>query len=148
MGITNRLRSVALRAVGLLVVTMAGCGKPVPIVRGTVSVDGVPLSSGSVTFESLDGASPSVGTTITDGTFEVPVSSNITPGKKRVTIRGSMKTGKQVQATPPAPRGVMVDDLIYYPPPGGQPEVRDAEVNEGDNELRFELTAKQPGKVK
>jgi len=95
-----------------------------------------------VTFESLDGASPTIGTKITDGTFDIPVSSNITAGKKKVTIRGSMKTGKQVQASPPAPKGVMVDDLIFYPPPGGQPEVREAEVVDGDNELKFDLAAK------
>ncbi|MCE9566299.1 MAG: DUF2460 domain-containing protein [Planctomycetes bacterium] len=142
------LRPITLGAVGFLVITVAGCGKPVPIVRGTVAVDGVPLSSGSVTFESVDGSTPSVGTTITDGSFDVPVSSQITPGKKKVTIRGSMKTGKQVQAAPPAPKGVMVDDLIFYPPPGGKPEVREADINEGENDLRFDLTAKSFEKPK
>lgn len=136
-----RLRPTALVAVGILFV-FAGCAKPIPIVRGTVSIDGTPLSNGSVTFESTDGVSPTVGTTITDGAFEVPTTSQITPGKMKVTIRGSMKTGKQVQAAPPAPKGLMIDELVYYPTLGGQPDVREAEIVEGENDLKFDIPAK------
>jgi len=132
----------------LLVFSVIGCGDGTAVVRGTVAVNGEPMSDGSVTFEPADGNGRSVGTQITDGRFEVPAGSRMTPGNKKVTIRGSIKTGKQVPAAPPAPPGVMVDDLKFYPPPGGQPEIKEAEVKEGDNELRFELTAKQPGKAK
>lgn len=131
-----------------LIFSLTGCGNGAAVVRGTVTVDGTPMSDGSVTFEPADGDGPSVGTGVTDGQFELPATSRMKPGVKKVTIRGSIKTGKKVQAAPPAPAGIMVDDLKFYPPPGGQPEVREAEVKEGENELRFDLKAKPAEKPK
>jgi hypothetical protein len=140
---------VALAVVGVFAIfTITGCGPPPAVVRGTVGVNGAALSSGSITFEPADGVGPSVGTEITDGRFELPATSRMQPGKKRVVVRGSIKTGKQVPAAPPAPAGVMVDDLKFYPSPGGQPETREVEVKEGVNELRIELTDKGAEKPK
>ena len=133
---------------GLLLVALPGCGNSTPVVHGTITVNGEALSDGSVTFEPVDGASASVGAKISEGNFEVPATSRMTPGMKKVTIRGSIKTGRLVQAAPPAPIGVMVDELTFYPPPGGQPELREVEVREGDNELRFEMTVKKTAKKK
>ncbi|WP_439627813.1 hypothetical protein [Gemmata sp.] len=123
----------------LVLFGVAGCGAPGPSARGTVTVNGEALSDGSVSFEALDGASASVGAKVTDGGFVVPESAGMRPGPKRVTIRGSIKTGRLVQAAPPAPPGVLVDDLKYLPPHGGRPEVREVEVRDGDNEFRFEI---------
>ena len=149
MAAFSRGRRVPLAVVGAFVMfVLAGCGPRPAVVRGTVSVDGVALSGGSLTFEPVDGVGPSVGTEITDGRFELPATSKMLPGKKKVVVRGSIKTGKQVQAAPPAPPGVMVDDLKFYPSPGGQPGTQEVEVKEGENELRIDLTEKQPEKLK
>lgn len=140
---------IALAVGGVFVLlVLPGCGGGPAVVRGTVTVDGTPLSSGSLTFEPADGVGPSVGTEITDGQFELPAASKMTPGKKKVVVRGSIKSGKKVQAAPPAPPGIMVDDLRFYPAPGGQPETKEVEVKEGENDLRIELTEKKSEKSK
>ncbi len=141
-----RVKQITATFGACLLISLTGCGNGAAVVRGTVAVDGVALSDGSVTFEPVDGEGPSVGTGVTDGQFELPATSRMKPGVKKVTIRGSIKTGRKVQAAPPAPPGIMVDDLKFYPPPGGQPEVREAEVKEGENELRFDLRAKSAEK--
>jgi hypothetical protein len=60
-----------MAAVGLLTV-VAGCN-PTPtegIIRGTVTLDGQPLKTGSVQLTAVDGRAPTAGAQIVDGKFE------------------------------------------------------------------------------
>lgn len=130
----------------LLLVLATGCGGSTRV-QGTVSLDGVPLSDGSISFEPADGAGPSFGAAIANGRFQVPAQTPVTAGTKRVRIRGSIKTGKQVPAGPPHPPSTMTDEVVYYPPVGTKEEVHDAELKAGQvNELRFDLKAAKTGK--
>jgi hypothetical protein len=145
----TRFRSVPRRSaavVAVFAVLLAGCGRPAAVVSGTVTVDGDPASDGSVNFEPVDGQGPSAGAKITDGKFTVPEEVAMTPGKKRATVRASVKTGKMVQAAPPPPPGLMTDELRFYPAPGVKPDVREVELKEGENELSFDLTTKATDK--
>lgn len=124
------------------VLTLAGCGgEPTAAVSGIVTVGGKPLSEGSIHFELADGASQSAGATITDGKYELLESANLRPGKVHVTIRGAIKTGKQVEAGPPSPKGTMIDEVNIYPPIGIQPVPQDAELVAGENQKSFDLPA-------
>lgn len=118
---------------------LTGCGAP-PGVRGTVTLDGAPVTEGSISFEPADGQGPSAGANITGGRFEIPPASGLKPGKMRVTVRAAVKTGKQVPAGPPAPPGTMTDELKIYPPRGTPPEVREVELRAGDNEVALDLS--------
>jgi hypothetical protein len=130
----------------LLVVFVAGCGASTPI-QGTVTLDGHPVSDGSISFEPADGAGPSFGAAITEGRFQVSREAPVTGGTKRVRIRGSIKTGKRVAAGPPLPPGTMTDEVRYYPGPGVKEELREVEVVAGRvNDLQFELKAGKAGR--
>jgi hypothetical protein len=145
MARTIRSVRLAIRLAGLLVVAaLLGCGGPVGVVHGNVTIDGVPATDGSVNFEPVDGQGPSTGAKITDGRYEA----HVRPGKKRVTVRASVKTGKQVPAGRPAPEGTMIDELKFYPPPRVKPDVREVEVNAGENDIPFDLTTRPGGKKK
>ncbi len=54
-------------------------------VSGTVTYEGDPVASGSITFTPADGVGPVVGATITNGEYEV---ADIAPGRKIVQIVG------------------------------------------------------------
>ncbi|MDR1958349.1 MAG: hypothetical protein LBQ54_04805 [Planctomycetaceae bacterium] len=76
----------------LLLVAVTGCysGNQADI-SGTVTVDGVPVQGGYVSFSAPDGSSPVEGAQITDGVYRTKV----TPGEKIVKVTGT----KNVPAT-------------------------------------------------
>jgi len=134
--------------IALAMLALIGCGPNGATIRGTVTLDGKPLSEGTIRFESVEAGSSSAGTGIKEGRYEMLPASELLPGKKQVTIRGVMKTGKQIPAGPPAPPGEMIDEVKQYPARGAVPEPRDAEIKAGENELNFELTTKGSAKGK
>lgn len=124
----------------------AGCGGAIPV-QGTVTLDGQPVSDGSISFASADGAGPSFGAAIKEGRFQVPGDAPVTAGAKLVRIRGSIKTGKQIPAGPPHPPDKMTDEVRYYPAVGAKEEVLKAEVVAGKvNEFPFELKGGKAGR--
>jgi hypothetical protein len=71
--IQNRFAWLAISA--LCVGVAGGCnsGPPMGDVQGTVTVNGQPLSEGIVTFDPVNGDTPSAGGPIRDGKFRVQV---------------------------------------------------------------------------
>lgn len=67
-------------------------------VTGTVSVDGKPLSSGSINFQPAPGLkAPSAGAPIENGRFSIPAAQGLLPGEYQVTIIGMQETGRMVE---------------------------------------------------
>ena len=87
----------------------AGCGGGAVTVRGAVLYDGKPVEEGSISFESEDGSGPSLGGKIEAGRYDVAAPGGA--GKKIVRIRGVLKTGRRIEAGPPAPKGMLVDEI-------------------------------------
>ncbi len=126
-----------------LLVVLVGCG-PTTELHGTILLDDKPLEDGSISFEPVDGAGPSSGASIKEGRYEIAKGTPISPGKKRVHIKGTTKTGKQIPAGPPHPPSSKIDEVQYYPSPGEKAEVLEAEVAANqDNELNFNIETKK-----
>ncbi len=114
---------------------LAGCDNGRASVLGTVTYQGRPVESGSISFEPIDGKGGTAGGAIEQGRFMLDGKTGVFPGKKRVNIIVVEKTGRQIPASPPSPPGTMVDEVkpIYSPP-------QEAEVVEGKaNALNFQL---------
>ena len=110
-----------LCAAGLVVVLMGtwvGCdsGGGLVAVEGNVTFDGQPVEEGSIAFEPADGAGPSAGGMIEQGKYTLGDEAGVMPGKKTVRITAVRKTGRQIEAGPPAPPGTMVDVVEKYIP--------------------------------
>ncbi|MDR1385319.1 MAG: hypothetical protein LBJ67_15935 [Planctomycetaceae bacterium] len=75
---------------------LSGCNKNNFVkVTGKVTVDGVPVQTGSVAFVPVDGQTPVEGAEIKDGVYEAKVP----PGEKIVRIRGmKLETGEVYDA--------------------------------------------------
>ena len=89
-------RPSSIRGLGWLgivvVLGLAGCGSNGrSTVEGTVTLNGQPIESGSMSFRPLDGKTPTVGCFITAGRFrlQVPI------GSMRVEISAMEKSGKK-----------------------------------------------------
>ena len=85
-----------------------GCGGSSGSVTGTVTVDGVPLKTGMVTFHPIAGGPAAIGGINADGIFELAIGSShsVPPGDYVVTV-DAMESVSSTQAPdpkkPPAP---------------------------------------------
>jgi len=129
--------------VGLLLVC-AGCGKKPVSIEGTVTFDGKPVESGSISFEPVDGRGPSLGGPIQAGRYSVVGDSSVAPGKKIVRIVADRKTGRKVESGPPNPPGTMVDEIeSYIPAKFNTKSTLNCEVTaSGPNRHNFDLTSR------
>lgn len=92
-----------------------GCGGQVMQVEGTVLFDGVPVESGSISFESADRNGRDFGGVIADGKYSVASPAGAEPGEMIVRIRATRKTGRKIPAGSPLPPGTMVDETVLAP---------------------------------
>ena len=95
----------------LALVAISGCGDGKVVVRGAVNVDGQPIEEGSISLEPADGQGPTTGGLIKGGKYELTGNAAVIPGDKIVRIVGLRKTGKMVEAGPPAPKGTLIPQM-------------------------------------
>ncbi len=124
---------------GVTLLLVAGCSEPSTTaeVSGSVSVDGVPVESGSIGFFPVDGKSSTAGAVIKAGryTAQVPF------GKSKVEIRVPKVIGeKKLYDTPDSPvQPVMTESL---PPKFNEESELQMDVEPGTNEEDFNLSTK------
>jgi hypothetical protein len=110
-------------------------------IEGTVTLDGKPLETGSITFMPQPGTkSPTAGGSISQGRFSVSPAGGVFAGKFRVEITASRKTGRQVES----PRsGGMVDETVpLIPTQYNRDSKLTAEITaQGANHFEFALQA-------
>ena len=71
---------------------VGGCGDSSTVRwNGEITFDGMPVESGVVRVECVDGAEPTVGASIVDGKYSL----QLTPGKKVVEIAGYKTVGEE-----------------------------------------------------
>ena len=136
-----RVRSVLFAALAL---ALAGCSSggsgPKPVkVRGTVNLDGHPMSTGRVTFEGSVPGAPVLEVKdmdVKDGVFEGVAS----PGKKTVRITMNKKVPPPKGMTGPEYENVQVNVI---PARYNSESKQTVEVTEGGpNEFTFEVKSK------
>ena len=100
----------------LLLVGCGGGSARLPI-AGSVTFDDAPIEEGSITFLPLDTEKQfTAGATITAGNYAVPAAQGLAPGKYRVEIKASRKTGKKIVDDMRRPPDNMVDEIEQFVP--------------------------------
>lgn len=115
------------------ILSAVGCGPSMLTVEGNVTWDGTPVETGTISFLPADGKGPTYGGEIKGGSYRVEAEKEAALGSKKVAITAVRKTGKQVEAGPPAPAGTMVDELQNI----SSNEACD--IADGPNQHNFEL---------
>ncbi len=84
----------------LLLLPFVGCSSDGRMAAsGTVTLDGKPLETGTITFQPAPGSEGhSGGGLIQGGTFHLPADHGLTPGKYHVTIQSFTLTGRTVES--------------------------------------------------
>lgn len=131
----------------LIICLTAGCGgggnPDLHGVKGTVTLDGQPLETGTVAFDPEMGTTgPNSGGEIINGSYEIPAASGLKLGSYEVTIRSFRKTGRQIPAGEPAPPDAMVDEVAQFiPKKYNAPTTLRAEIKAGENTHDFALSS-------
>lgn len=129
----------------LLMVLCAGCGGRQVSIKGAVTFDSQPVDNGSIVFEPADGKGATAGGRIEGGRYSVSSEEGVSPGKKIVRITAVRKTGRKIEAGPPAPPGTMVEVIErYIPETYNRNSTLACEVTLGTNEHDFHLESRQP----
>lgn len=120
-----------------------GCGPAGPTraeVSGVVSLNGTPVSEGSINFFPTDGNSgPEAGGAIRDGRYHIPRAQGPVIGKNRVELRSFQKSGRRIQ-DPTAPPGTLTEEITnVFPAEFNQESTLVREVQKGKNEMPFEI---------
>src|SRR6187401_2656579 len=104
-------KSIVALCIVACAVPLAGCAKKTNhgTVTGDVTLDGQPLKSGIIHFESVDGKAATADATIADGKYSVEVP----PGEKRISISAPKVTGKRkVYDIPDSPTVDTIEELL------------------------------------
>jgi hypothetical protein len=124
---------------GALISFSLGCSTDVKhgTVSGTVKIDGQPLKSGTIRFDSSDGRTAAADATIADGKFNVA----LPPGDKRVSITSPKVIGKKkMYDTPDSPVYDVTEELL--PKRYNAESTLTMTVTAGAQEKDFPLTTK------
>jgi hypothetical protein len=110
-------------------------------VNGKVTVSGKPVAEGTIAFiPTGQTRGPSSGSAIKDGSYAVARDGGPVPGSYNVSIRAMRKTGKKIEAGPPAPPGTMIDEVTQFLPPQYNTNTTlTVEIQSGSNEHDFDL---------
>ncbi|MCY3010466.1 MAG: hypothetical protein NTY42_11545 [Planctomycetota bacterium] len=125
--------------VSLTPLLFIGCGpeSKMATITGTVTVDGKPPATGSISFVAIDGLTPNTGTEIKDGKFtsEVPI------GESKVEIRVPKVVGKKkLYDTPDSPEQDVMIELL--PPKFNEQTELRYTAKKGKNENNWDLKSK------
>jgi hypothetical protein len=125
----------------IAIVALAGCGSNQIPIAGMVTLEGKPLTEGSISLEPVDGLGPTTGGKIVEGKYTLIGSAAPLPGKKTVRVSGAFKTGRRIPAGPPLPSGTMIDEIgVRVPDAYGTSSSLTCEVSrDGPKEIDFHL---------
>ena len=142
--IGNQAAWAAVYSFGLLL--LVGCSNSTSSGRqaleGTVTLDGVPLTEGSIALRPLPGTSgPTAGGQISEGKFAISADKSVFVGTFRVEITAGRKTGKKVMDSLV---GLEIDEVVELIPVCYNRESElTVTVTEGsNNQHEFALTTK------
>lgn len=140
--VTHRRRSVTLSLLTVMlswlwfVSLFCGCSDEQIEVKGTVRLNGAPVSEGSIIFRSVDGTNPETGASIKQGAYALKGKSRPLPGKKAVHITAARPTGRKIPAGSPSPPGTFTDEIEFIKLPPQTCEITAAK----ENEISFDLS--------
>jgi hypothetical protein len=118
-----------------------GCGKTAaPTVHGKVTLDGESVSMGSIEFHPQGSGGTKASAAIEQGSYTIPATTKMQPGKYRVQINWMKPTGKKIPSADP---GITADEMREaIPAKYNTNSTLTAEIAPGDSEKDFALTSK------
>ena len=125
---------------------LAGCGGPEPppraSVKGSVTWEGAPIKSGTITCVPIgDTQGSPTSAIVRDGEYALDLASGPMVGVNRIEIIANRETGETIPAVPPA-TGEIRKVEQFIPSKFNQSSSLEQDVAVGDNEFDFDLTAK------
>lgn len=123
----------------LALLLIAGCGTGQVPIQGTVTLDGVPVEEGSISFFPEAGTnSRKASAAILNGEFSIPLENGPLPGKFKVEISWIKKTGRKIPSADPG-MGDVEERIEAIPTKYNTASTLVREIAAGGNKLDFKL---------
>jgi len=134
-----RLALAVIACSGLI--ASVGCGGPAaPSLKGKVTLDGAPVTSGSIVFLPEASEGRKAAAAIEDGNYTIPAEEGLKPGKYRVEVSWHKPTGRKMPSADP---GITMDETKEAIPARFNTEsTLTAEFAAGEATKDFALTSK------
>ena len=131
---------IAVYTLGLFVcAVLTGCGDGKSNVTGTVTFDGQPVKSGSITFVKSEGGQVREGAVIKDGSFET----SVPPGKYKIEITAQKVTSTRTQKGFDGKDEVIELTAEMIPEWYNKKTELTEEIKSGATTLKFDLKSKK-----
>ncbi|RIK75131.1 MAG: hypothetical protein DCC67_15650 [Planctomycetota bacterium] len=130
---SNRPLSRLLLLLPLLAAGSCGADGRWSTVAGTVAIDGKPVDTGTIHFQSHADSSSSGGGLVTDGRFQVRTSDGFAPGQYSVVLQAFRRTGRTLKD----PQKGRVEETASVPLRDSPQEVAVTPENAGGLALNF-----------
>jgi hypothetical protein len=132
----DRFSDFRLRNLGVIsLVALLGCSDGKSTVRGTVTFDGQPVSSGAITFVKKDGELIREGAVITNGAFHA----TLPPGNYQVELSARRVVGKQKQKGFDGKDEEIELSEELFPARYNTSTTLSAKIDPGANTLKFDI---------
>jgi len=119
-----------------MMVFPGGCGGDGRVqISGVVTLDGVPIESGTIAFRPVDGSGPTAGVLISHGRY----SARVWPGRMRVEIQGYKEVGQEraLASDPDSPIVPKTEPIV--PEKYNTKSILTIDVNEDAGDVDFRL---------
>jgi len=137
------IRSWCWWALAVGVAVLSGCGDKYDGrvgVTGSVTLEGAPLDTGTITFEPFDGRGSASGADITNGQYSIERKSGLKPGKYRVMITSGDGKTPASEEEAGGPGGANIVSVDRIPPEYNERTQQEVEIKaDGANKFDFAI---------
>jgi hypothetical protein len=121
--------------------SLSGCGGATSTaLHGAVTLDGAPVTNGSIVFLPVAADGPKAAAAIEDGKYTIPAEEGLEPGVYRVEVSWHKPTGRKIPSADP---GIMMDETKEaIPARFNTDSTLTAELSAGQAQKDFALTTK------
>jgi hypothetical protein len=135
----NNFRALPWLLAAISCAAVLGCGHGRRPVHGTITVNGVPMELGMITFVPTEASSGQVmcGGKVTNGTYSLDATRGPFPGRYRVEIYWAKKTGRRV---PNGDGAIQEETVEGLPAKFNKNTELTATITSGSNTVDFNLT--------
>lgn len=126
--------------VAVLALLQTGCAEQAASIHGKVTLDGEPVTAGSISFLPASSGGRKAAAAIEQGAYSIPATEKLLPGSYRVEISWHKPTGRKIASADPGMTAEETREVV--PAKFNTESTLTVEISGGEAEKDFALTSR------